>query len=180
MRVWHRRLSIFVAAFMFFIAVTGAVLQAEMMLDSGRQPVAAPPGASATAASTINDKDAHALFASSLAGARRLTQGQILGIDLRFIGAAPVAIVVVSDPKARRIQLDARSGQPLDATNADGGGNLHGLLLDLHRGAFAGTVGLWISLVCGLVLAVLSATGLAMYVQVLRRRLANGQKGWLW
>ncbi len=179
MRTWHRRLSIFVAVFMAFIAATGAVLQAEMMLDEGRQPMGAPPGPPGVAA-TLGDEQLQALFASALAGVRRHTQGSVLGIELRVVGPRPTADVVVAEPQLRKLRLDARSGDPLDAASGPGGRDLHGLLLDLHRGAFAGTAGLWISLVCGLVLTVLSVTGLVLYLQMLRRRRAAGHGSLLW
>ena len=69
MRTWHRRLSIFVAVFMAFIAATGAVLQGEMMMDSGPKPMGPPPGGP-NANAAMSDEALQALFASALAGAR--------------------------------------------------------------------------------------------------------------
>lgn len=179
MRTWHRRLSIFVAVFMAFIAATGAVLQGEMMMDSGRKPMGPPPGGP-SASAALSDEALQALFASALAGARRQTQGTVLGVELRAMGDQPTAEVVVAEPQMRKMRLNARTGAPLDDASAPGGRDLHGLLLELHRGAFAGNTGLWISLVCGVVLTVLSLTGLWLYVQMFLRRRTQGRAQVLW
>jgi hypothetical protein len=184
MRQWHRRLSIFVAVFMFFIASTGALLQAESMLGGDDGPGGPPPPQAGAAGpqppAGASDEQIQALMASALAGVHRQTHGgTILGIELRFSGA-PTAEVVVADPQMRRLRLDARTGKPLDESSKPGGRDLHGILLDLHRGAFAGSAGLWISLFCGVVLVVLSVTGLTIYLQAWLRRRANGQNRFVW
>ena len=183
MRQWHRRLSIFVAVFMFFIALTGALLQAESMLGGDASPGGPPPTAGAAAPQPpagACDEQAQALMASALAGAHRQSTGAILGIELRLVGGAPTAEVVVAEPQMRRLRLDARTGQPLDGASQRGGRDLHGILLDLHRGAFAGSAGLWVSLLCGVVLVVLSVTGLTIYLQAWLRRRANGHGAFVW
>ncbi len=60
MRQWHRRISIAVGVFMLFIALTGALLQAQMMFGGSDRP--GPPGATPPAA--VSDDDVHALLAS--------------------------------------------------------------------------------------------------------------------
>jgi uncharacterized iron-regulated membrane protein len=179
MRTWHRRTSIFVAVFMLVIAVTGVVLQAEMRFGEQGGTGGPPPGAG-TGAAGPTDAEVQALVASSLAGLRRQTQGPLMGVDLRLMGPAPSAEFVVSDPSPRKLRLDARSGALLDAGAPAGGLDLHRFLLELHRGTLFGDVGYWVSVACGLVLAVLSVTGLVLYVQMLRRRLQVGQRQWLW
>ena len=174
MRQWHRRLGIFAAVFMFFIALTGALLQAESMLGGDEGKGGPPPSAAG-----VSDEQARALLASALAGVHRQSAGAILGIELRF-GGAPTAEAVVAEPQMRRIRLDARTGRPLDDASKRGGRDLHGILLDLHRGAFAGSAGLWISLLCGVVLVLLSVTGLTIYLQAWRRRRAGGQPRFVW
>jgi hypothetical protein len=184
MRQWHRRLSIFAAVFMFFIALTGALLQAESMLGGDASPGGGPPPPGAGAAALqppagVTDAQAQALLASALAGVHRQSGGNVLGIELRF-GGRPTAEVVVAEPQMRRIRLDARTGQPLDGASQRGGRDLHGILLDLHRGAFAGSTGLWISLLCGVALVVLSVTGLTIYLQAWLRRRAGGHRNFVW
>jgi len=198
MRQWHRRLGIFAAVFMFFIALTGALLQGQMMLGgSGGPPGAGGPGAPAGPAASagvggaagaggapagpppVSDAQVQALLASSLAGAHRQSPGALMGIELRLNGA-PTAEVVVAEPTMRRIRLDARTGAPLDDASKPGHRDWHGVLLDLHRGAFAGATGQWISLACGVVLTVLSVTGLVVYLQLWRRRRANKQPAFVW
>lgn len=186
MRQWHRRLSIFVAVFMSFIAATGALLQAESMLGGDGPGGPPPPQAGAGGAAGpqppagVSDEQVQALMAATLAGVhRQAAGGTILGIELRF-GGAPTAEVVVADPQMRRLRLDARTGQPLDTASKTGGRDLHGILLDLHRGAFAGSPGLWISLLCGVVLVVLSVTGLTIYLQAWLRRRSAGQNRFVW
>lgn len=166
MRQWHRRISIFVADFLRFIASTGALLQAECMLGHDDFPGSGPPVSAAgrRPPAALTDDQAQALLASTQAGVHRNSGGAILGIGLRF-GEAPTAEVVVADPQLRRLRLDARTGEPLDGASQRGGRDLHGILLDLHRGAFAGSTGLWISLLCGIVLVVLSVTGSTIYLQ---------------
>ena len=180
MRQWHRRISIFAAVFMFFIALTGALLQAESMLGGDDGPGGPPPAAGVPQAPAgVSDEQARALLASALAGVHRQSTGAVLGIELRF-GGAPTAEAVVAEPQMRRIRLDARTGQLLDDASKRGGRDLHGILLDLHRGAFAGSAGLWISLLCGVVLVVLSVTGLTIYLQAWLRRRAAGQDRFVW
>jgi len=178
MRRWHRRLSILVAVFMLLIASTGALLQGEMMLDGRDGPPGAPPPGGA--AGGPSDEQMKAWFASALAGTRRLSaNGAVMGIDLRFIGDAPIADVVLADPAPRRLRLDATSGRLL-AGAPEGGRDLHGVLLELHRGAFAGRVGTGVGLACGVVLTVLSVTGFVLYLQLWWRRRAGQQPGFLW
>ena len=178
MRQWHRRISIFVGVFMLFIAATGALLQAEMMLGAaGPSPGGAPGAGSAPPA--VSDDEVKALLASSLAGARRQSPGTLMGIELRF-GGRPTAEVVVAEPTMRKLRLDARTGEPLDSASTPGHRDLHGILLDLHQGAFAGTTGRVVSLVCGVALTVLSFTGLWVYIQLFRRRRANRQPALVW
>ena len=160
---------------MLFIALTGALLQAQMMFGGSDRP--GPPGATPPAA--VSDDDVHALLASSLAGARRLSDGTLLGLELRF-GGRPTAEVVLAEPALRKLRLDARTGAPLDESSRPGRRDWHGVLLDLHRGEFAGAAGLWISLACGVALTALSLTGLTVYVQAWRRRRANGQPSFFW
>lgn len=180
MRQWHRRISIFVGVFMLFIAATGALLQGEMMVNmGGGPPGTGHAGAAAAPPPSVDDDEAKALLASSLAGARRQSRGALMGIELRF-GGRPTAEVVVAEPTMRRLRLDATTGEPLDTASTPGHRDWHGILLDLHQGAFAGTAGRVISLVCGVALTVLSFTGLYVYVQLFRRRRANKQAALVW
>ncbi len=87
---------------------------------------------------------------------------------------------MLAEPALRKLRLDARTGAPLDESSRPGRRDWHGVLLDLHRGEFAGAAGLWISLACGVALTALSLTGLTVYVQAWRRRRANGQPSFFW
>lgn len=182
MRTWHRRLSIFVGAFMLVIACTGVWLQVEELLKTGGGPGGPPPPAAVgpgAAPRAIDEAQVQALVAQVLAGARRSApQGRLLGFDLRLAGPQPMAEVVILDAAGpRRLRLDARSGEPIGA--AEGGG-LHRLMLELHRGDIVGRSGNWIGLICGAVLAVLSLTGLWLYLQMWRRRSGAKMKGFVW
>ena len=179
MRQWHRRISLFVGVFMLFIALTGALLQGQTMLGGGDGPPGPGTADGPAAPPAVGDDEVKALLASSLAGARRQSPGTVMGIELRF-GGRPTADVVVAEPTMRKLRLDARTGEPLDTASTPGHRDLHGILLDLHQGAFAGAAGRIISLVCGVALAVLSFTGLWVYVQMFRRRRANRQAALVW
>ncbi len=179
MRQWHRRISLFVGVFMLFIAATGALLQGEMMFNMGGAPSGAGPGGGAAPPPAVSDEEVKALLASSLEGARRQSAGSLMGIELRF-GGRPTAEVVVAEPTMRKLRLDARTGEPLDTASTAGHRDLHGILLDLHQGAFAGTTGRVVSLICGIALTVLSFTGLWVYIQLFRRRRANRQPALVW
>jgi hypothetical protein len=157
---------------MFIIAVSGVALQIEMMND-GTKNVSShdkPTGPS--------DAELRGLLESSLAGVHRHTQGAVLSIDIRVSGPRASSEVVIADPQIRKLRLDARTGEMLDGA----GKNVrdwHRFLLDLHRGAIIGTAGLWISLVCGAVLAILAVTGLVLYLQMyVRRRISK--PGFFW
>jgi len=130
-RQWHRRISLVVGVFMLFIALTGALLQGETML-AGRGNAGGPP-AGMRAPAAVSDDEVRALLATSLAGARRLSAGTLMGIELRLVGT-PTAEVVVAEPALRKLRLDARTGAPLDASSQPGRRDLHAVLLDLHRG----------------------------------------------
>lgn len=183
MREWHRRLSIFVGVFMFVIACTGVWLQVEELLKAGGGPGGPPPppGAAGPGAAlpAIDEAQVQALVANVLAGAKRnAPQGRLLGFDLRLAGPQPMAEVVILDPAGpRRQRLDARSGEPIGAAESDG---LHRLMLELHRGDIVGKSGNWIGLACGAVLAVLSLTGVWLYLQMWRRRSVAKMKGFVW
>ncbi len=80
----------------------------------------------------------------------------------------------------RKLRLDASTGLPLDERSQTGRRDWHGVLLDLHNGEFAGATGQLVSLACGVALAVLSITGLTVYLQAWRRRRTAGQRGLFW
>ncbi|USX12385.1 PepSY domain-containing protein [Oxalobacteraceae bacterium OTU3CAMAD1] len=177
MRNWHRRLSIYVGALMLLIAISGIALQIEMMLVDRSSLPGEDDGKPIAAA--VAEAEIEKLVASTLAGARRQTKGAIIGLDFRFFGPRPSVEVVVAEPEMRKLKLDARTGELFDAEAREDGFDWHRFLLDLHRGAIIGTTGLWISILCGVVLAILSVTGVVMYIQMyLRRR--QSKPGFHW
>lgn len=174
MRNWHRRLSIYIGIFMFVIAVSGVALQFEMMSNGPKNT------ASANQPVPRSDADLQKMFSASLAGMRHDSRSPILGVDMRINGTHPFTEFVVADRGIRKILVDAKTGEIVGGkTSRNDASDWHLFLLELHRGSMAGTTGLWISITCGIVLGILSVTGLGLYIQMYLRRRHN-KPGFFW
>jgi uncharacterized iron-regulated membrane protein len=185
MRKYHRWLAPVFGLFLLFMSVTGIMLA----LDDMTSPFAlerrgAKPAAPPAAAATLPLQESAALLQKALRDAgderRALTSVRL------FAQGAQLRIELQSPGAPAPLLLDARSGAQLP-NGAPGPVGIpawrvsaHGWLEYLHRGAFASWPGMVIVLLAGIALLVFSITGLAVYLDLAKRRWHSGRKAWFW
>jgi uncharacterized iron-regulated membrane protein len=173
-RRWHRWASIPAGFLLFFVALTGVLLQLDL-IRVGHQP----PGHDLPDPRPVPPLPANADLAAIITRAAdtiRTRPGfhpRVIELDL----VAPGVIVgarAVDHPGTPALRIDGASGRILPDPPAPA--DFHFILKDLHAGYLFGWSGRVISILVGLALVVLAWTGLTMWWQMRRR----GQKGWYW
>jgi hypothetical protein len=184
MRKYHRWIGTLAAVFLIFIAASGVALQIEMARDHGGGSPAAPPRMPAAGGGALSAEEIRrridAVLPQLLDNARRQApDAPVIGVQLNIgAGGGLPDQVVVAAQGPRQLFFDAATGEP--ATQAQHSRDLHLLLLRLHNGAFFGGAGIWLSILCGLCLLLLGITGLAVYVDMLLRRVRTGKRSAFW
>lgn len=151
MRKYHRWIGAPLGVFMAFIAITGVLL-------------------------AIDDMTSHEPTQRRQFPANNVPQPG----GLRAEGAFPAG--------PQQPMADALAGERVAGTSRGAAPDLpdpqrakiHGWLEHLHRGAFAGWPGMIVALLCGVSLLVLSVTGLAVYVDMFRRRAKGSRRTFFW
>ena len=161
MRRYHRWLSVLAGLFILWIATTGSIVQfSRMTAPAEQRPAAAAPGQSVTA-DPDRDSDASA------------------DTDRDSDGPA-AATPAATSPAAATPPAEAR---PKRSPQQE---FIH-FVTELHSGEEFGFAGQLISLVSGLALVFFAISGLWMYIQMFRGRLAKVDSGgkvrggkWFW
>lgn len=176
-RTLHRWAALLFAPLMLLIAATGVMLQGELWL-TGRTPPGHPapadPRQDAPAADALQ-QDAQTALAEVN---RRYPGAGIRRMDARKVGERLVVSFELERADSRKAQVDVvdRRIVPAEPKRRD----FHYLLLDIHAGFAAGQVGRIVSLLCGLALLWLTATGASVYLNLFRRRHKAGRKNPFW
>jgi uncharacterized iron-regulated membrane protein len=185
LRRMHRWAGSLLGVFFVAIAVSGLGLQLEILSDDGSAPALgvapkyARDGNGKVRPIPVSNEQIHEWIASSLRAAHEITPGMpVIGVQLRLVGDDPIGEVVVASPGPRQLFINARTGTVAEKPTFIR--RVHFILLRLHRGEMIGPAGTAISIVCGLALLVLAATGLWMYLDMFGRRLRAGKRGLFW
>ena len=179
-RKWHRWIGFPAALFLFFAAVTGFLLafteffgEDEALREATRALI------SPVTLSSGSDSVQRAV-ARAAATASRITPGAPIDkIEIQFKGAQPTVTIFTGRPKGgedRKLVLDARTGALLkNEEYVD-----KPFLIRLHSGEAFGDGGLVFAMFWALALAVLSATGFAIYFTMRGKRERTGMKRVFW
>lgn len=172
MRRWHRWAAIPAGLFLFFVALTGVLLHLDMM-RLGQHPPGHGPQVSEQVQALPSDADLAEMVARLADAARRdpALKVKVLRIDL----SGP-RVTLVADPGGPPgtpgIRLDAVTGKRIAHPSPAAG--YHYVLQDLHAGYALGWPGRILSVLCGISLMVLAATGLQVWWDMRRRRRKAG------
>jgi uncharacterized iron-regulated membrane protein len=71
-------------------------------------------------------------------------------------------------------------GPGMPAAPPSGDIAFHRFIMSLHTGDFLGPWGKYLFMLAGVALVFFAASGLWMYIDMFRRRLSQGRKGWFW
>jgi uncharacterized iron-regulated membrane protein len=178
-RKWHRWIAFPATVFLLFASITGVILgfteffgAEEALREATRSLVS--PTTTASAALSWSDPVARALSAVNAKG----PDSPIDKIELQFKGENPTVTIFTGKPAGgedRKFIVSAKTGaieSVEDYTDKT-------FLLRLHSGEAFGDGGLVVSMLWGITLAVLSITGLIIYLRI-RRPGAKGIKRVFW
>lgn len=185
MRNLHRWISTVGMVFWTYLVISGTVLAFQEILGPRVfESLAAPTPTLATAdIERLVTTAAHAAMAHM--GNAPL---KAIRVQLRMNGDHPQATVTLVGSDAQTLLLNAATGEqlaPPPANSARGprpGGarSLNATLQVLHSGEIAGVAGQWLMIATGIMLIVMSFTGIWMYFQMLNLRWKRGRKDWFW
>ena len=174
----HRWASLPIAIIMLLVALTGIWLQVyEFGDDEGRGERG---GAPAQAAAMPSPEEIGPMVTSALvAGRAAKPDFTPVSVTVTLAGGQPkVALNGPGFRQAARIDYDPATG---DATyTPPPPASIHGLIIGLHTGKVGGILGLILVMASGIVLVVLSVTGLLVYIDMWKRRNKAGKTGLFW
>jgi uncharacterized iron-regulated membrane protein len=172
----HRWVSFPIAIFLLLIAATGLLLQFEELTEEegDERPVAA-----AQAIAMPGDA-AGSLVTQALAAAQATRPDfQVKQVNLSWAGGSPSVTLMKGERRDEASMTYDPATQKATYVPAEPE-SFHRLLIGLHTGKIAGGAGIAISLLAGLILAILSVTGLLVYLDMWKRRRAAGKTGMFW
>lgn len=177
MRSYHRWIALVFGAFLLFMSLTGLLLA----LDDMTSPTALERHGAPPAPTAALPQDADRLVAAALQRAHDLGTGPLASVRLSMQGQRP-RVELQPAGHGAPLLLDARSGERIAETPGIPAWRfgVHGWLEYLHRGAFAGWPGVIAVLLTGAALALLSVTGLAVYLDMFARRRRSGRRALFW
>jgi hypothetical protein len=198
-RSLHRWVAIVAAVFLMVVSISGTLLAFDtfalgiygMTHTSAGKYSRFPKGMIGDLSSPLPDLKLPAMLGTTLS-AFHVTQGAapIKVLRLRYFSGMPQGVIVAGGNDAndtRQLVFNAETGQPAGTTEPSYpysgfpfGWEEHELMKQIHRGDAFGVPGRLMDLFAGLSLVFLSASGLVMYVDLLRRRWRSGRKQLFW
>ena len=178
MRQFHRWVAVIPSLLLIFIAATGILLQIDLIASGKPPPGGSKPRGEARPEVRLSKTQIHDRLERALVAAEHAAPGAPINqINLTLGPARQSANVSIGSATPKRLALDLKSGR---STISGEGEGLHYVLQNLHAGYVYGLPGQIVSILCGLTLLGLSATGLWVYVDMFRRRLKLGRRNPFW
>lgn len=172
-RRWHRWAAIPAGIFLFFIALTGVLLHADM-IRLGQHPPGHEPGLKREVQSLPTDT-VLATMIGRLADRVRASGTPVTELKVNLAGPRITLTAGAGGPPgAPELKLDALTGAQIVAPPPPA--DFHYILQDFHAGYYFGWTGRLISILSGLALIILSISGLQLWWDMRRR----GKKGIYW
>ena len=195
-RSLHRWVSITAALFLMVISVTGTLLSIDSLSlgiyqlthKSAGKYSRFPIGMIGDFSSPLPDAKLPAMLGTTLS-AYYSTQGDtpIKVLRIRYFSGMPQGVIVTGGDDTRQLVFNAETGKRASMTEPGYpdvafpfGWEEHELVKQIHRGDAFGVPGRLMDVFAGLSLVFLSASGLVMYLDVLRRRWRAGRKQLFW
>lgn len=195
-RSFHRSVSLVAAVFLMVVAVTGVLLSIDSFSLGIYQATHKgtglysrfPIGVIADYSSPLSDAALQGMLTTTLS-AYRATYGArpIEALRLRYFSGMPQGVIVTGGKNVTQLVFNASTGKPASMTETGYpttaypfGWEEHELVKQIHRGDAFGITGRIMDFFAGLSLVFLSASGIYMYVDLLRRRRRGGRKQLFW
>ena len=198
-RSLHRGVAIVAAVFLMVVSISGTLLSIDSLVlwiyryshapagFSGRQ-LPFPAGMNEDFSKPLTDSELPAMLSTTLSS-YYATQGPtpIKVLRLRYFAGMPQGVVVTGGENTRQLVFNTDTGRRASMTEPGYpytgfpfGWEEHELMKKIHRGDIFGVAGRVMDLFAGLSMVFLSVSGLAMYVDLLRRRRRGGRKQLFW
>jgi uncharacterized iron-regulated membrane protein len=194
-RSLHRGVSVVAAVFLLVVAISGTLLSFDTFALGvyGATHSGAgsrfPPGMTADLSSPLPDSKLPAMLATTLS-AYHASEGNtpIKVLRLRYFSGMPQgAILTGGSGETRQLVYNAETGAVAHMTEPGYpytgfpfGWREHEYMKQIHRGDALGLPGRLMDIFAGLALVFLSASGLSMYMDLLRRRRRGGHTQLFW
>lgn len=194
MRNFHRwTMTVFAITLLYWV-ITGLVMATYDVTDNNHVWGVEGGGPSAPLHDRLKGAqalpDANVVLAGATAAQAAASKEISIGsVDLRMAGsAARLEFADASGDRGSMRAYYADSGKPMaePVAEADSEKNMPSnqvfrtLLKKIHRGNIAGMPGQFIGLATGLALAVMTITGVLLYIRMWRARCASGKKAFFW
>ncbi len=189
-RALHRTVSLFAAAWLVVVTLSGAWLAVEslglaitMRLHASSAYRSPPPPA------PLTDAELPAMLKATLAAANRDARGEAVKVlRLRHYGPYAQGVVVTAgEENSRQLVYNTANGEGMSESEPGYpsvpfpfGWQAHQTAKSIHRGDWFGMTGRWADLLAGLAMAYLSLSGIVMYATMWRKRAEGGRKALFW
>ena len=194
-RSLHRGVSVVAAVFLLVVAISGTLLSFDTfalgvygVMHSGPGG-RFPPGMNADLSSPLVDSQLPAMLATTLS-AYHAAEGNtpIKVLRLRYFSGMPQGVILTGgSSETRQVAYNAETGAVAHMTEPGYpymgfpfGWREHEYMKQIHRGDALGLPGRLMDVFAGLSLVFLSASGLLMYADLLRRRRRGGRTQLFW
>ena len=190
----HRGVSVVAAAFLLVVAISGTLLSFDTFalgvygLKHSAGGSRFPPGMTADLSSPLPDSKLPTMLATALS-AYHAAEGNtpIKALRLRYFSGMPQGVILTGGDDTRQLVYNAETGAVAHMTEPGYpymgfpfGWREHEYMKQIHRGDALGLPGRLMDVFAGLSLVFLSASGLYMYTDLLRRRRRGGQTQMFW
>ncbi len=198
-RSTHRAVAIVAAVFLLVVSISGTLLSLDTFVlgiygmthtDAGRYS-RFPIGMIGDLSSPIPDEKLQSMLGTTLS-AFKSAKGDlpIKVLRLRYYSGMPQGLIISGGDRAddtKQVVFNAETGQRASMTENSYpyqgfpfGWEEHEFMKQIHRGDALGIPGRLMDVFAGLSLVFLSASGLIMYADLLRRRWRGGRKQIFW
>src|SRR6266702_3947583 len=197
-RSLHRWVSVFAALFLMVVSITGTLLSIDSLALWVYRYVHAPPGSSLSHlpfpigmdgdfSTPLPDTKLPEMLGTTLSAYRAGDRAApIKVLRLRYFAGMPQGVIITGGD-TRQLVFNADTGKRASTTEPGYpytgfpfGWEEHELVKKIHRGDALGIPGRLVDLFAGFSLVFLSASGLVMYLDLLRRRRRAGRKQLFW
>jgi hypothetical protein len=187
----HRGVALVASVFLMVVAVSGALLSFDsfvLQIYRATHNDRFPEGMNGDFSSPLRDSELQPMLKTTLAAYRRLESGRpIKVVRLRYFSGTPQGVIVSGGEETEQFVFNALSGAGM-TTAEPGYPDMgfpfgwweHEIMKKIHRGDIFGLPGRLMDLLAGLALIFLSASGIAMYLDLWKRRRGLGRKGAFW
>jgi uncharacterized iron-regulated membrane protein len=180
MRSYHRWAAALAAVFLLIVSATGVILQVQKL--TGGDPDSPHQGGPDRAGGALTTATPSPVYAAMIARTLDAARARAPASALSSVSLSGDAddlkgeVVLAGDPP-RTITIDARSGRLISDERHD----KDSLILRIHSGEILGEPGVFLGILWGLALVILSLTGGWVYLAMYRRRRkASGKGGPFW